>query len=81
MTAAYFAHYRPYGGQVILFRAQRQPWNARHDQTLGWQKLVQTPVQVTHVRGEHLSILKRYYVKYLAFHFRFMLGQLDQDQW
>jgi thioesterase domain-containing protein len=80
MTSAYFARPRPYNGQVVLFRAQQQPWIARYDRTLGWQKFVQTPVQVIDVRGEHLSILKRYYAKNLAVHFRRMLGQLDKDR-
>jgi thioesterase domain-containing protein/acyl carrier protein len=80
MTNAYFSRPRPYNGQVILFRAQQQPWTARYDRTLGWQKFVQTPVQVIDVRGEHLSILKRYYAKNLAVLFRRMLGRLDKDR-
>jgi thioesterase domain-containing protein/acyl carrier protein len=79
MTSAYFAQLRPYRGQVILYRAQRQPWNAQYDHTLGWQKLVNTPVQVIHVGGEHLSILKRYHARNLVFRFRLMLGEFDKN--
>lgn len=79
MSQAYLSQTLPYHGSVVLYRAMRQPWNARYDLTLGWQQSVSTAIQVIHVRGDHLGILRRFYVKDVGLHFRTLLGHYDDN--
>jgi thioesterase domain-containing protein/acyl carrier protein len=78
MTAAYLAQAHPYDGPVALFRAGLQPWDARHDTTLGWSNIVTGALSVAHVRGDHLGILRRRHVASLAGALRWHLTQLDR---
>lgn len=76
--AAYFAEPRPYQGLIVLFHASLQPWNGRHDPTLGWSRFAQGEIRVTHARGSHLGIFGRMQAGNLATLLVQQLAQLDQ---
>jgi amino acid adenylation domain-containing protein len=55
---------KPYSHQITLFRATEQP-EAEQDSTLGWSALA-NDIQLHHVPGNHLSLLKQPHVQTLA---------------
>jgi thioesterase domain-containing protein len=79
ITAAYLATPRPYAGPIVLFHASIQPWDARHDPTLGWGRFVRGMVAVEHTRGDHLGILRRRRAGQLAATLSRRLALLDRQ--
>jgi thioesterase domain-containing protein/acyl carrier protein len=60
--------YRPSGlcGPVTLFRALGQPLFGSHEPDLGWHRVSRDPVEIRHLPGNHLSILREPHVAALA---------------
>jgi thioesterase domain-containing protein/acyl carrier protein len=56
---------QPYPNQITLFKAEEQVNPAESDTTLGWSALA-NDVQLYHVPGNHLSLLKQPHVQTLA---------------
>ncbi len=55
---AYWAYDpRPYGGRVILLRSSNQPHGIRPDPTLGWNDLLEGPLEVYEIPSHHANIL------------------------
>ena len=55
----------PYG-RVILFRAADVPRLPEPDQTLGWKDVVQQPVEVVFVPGDHESMFHDPHVDFFS---------------
>jgi amino acid adenylation domain-containing protein len=60
---------QPYPHQLTLFRATEQPDSLKHEPTLSWGALASN-IQLHHVPGNHLSLLKQPHVQTLAQHLR-----------
>lgn len=60
--------YKPevYPGDVVLFRASKQPLGIVSDETLGWRDLVGGKLEITEVPGHHGSIITEPFVRVLA---------------
>jgi len=56
----------PYAGAAHLFRSTRQPVFGSQSRTLGWEHLVQGPLQVTSIFGAHAVLMKRPHATELA---------------
>lgn len=56
---------QPYPQRLTLFKAAEQPDAFKHEPALGWSRLV-ADVQLHHVPGNHLSLLKQPHVQALA---------------
>ncbi|HEY9656315.1 MAG TPA: hypothetical protein V6C50_12595, partial [Crinalium sp.] len=59
---------RSYDGRVVLFKAteRQNVSNALIDNELSWQQLVKEGLDVHHIPGDHLGILKEPYVQKLG---------------
>ena len=57
---------RPYGGRLVLLRAQVQLLLTDHDPLLGWDALVPDGVEVRTVPGRHEEMFKEPHVRTLA---------------
>ncbi|HBL59093.1 MAG TPA: hypothetical protein DDZ80_11385 [Cyanobacteria bacterium UBA8803] len=55
-----------YGGEVTLFRSSDKLWGENLDDPLGWDALVRGSVDIHHVNGHHLDVLRLPHVKALA---------------
>ncbi|NJR61409.1 MAG: hypothetical protein HC769_22785 [Cyanobacteria bacterium CRU_2_1] len=55
----------PYPNRITLFRATEQPDRIGQNLTLGWGQLTKD-VQIYHIPGNHLSMLKQPHVQTLA---------------
>jgi amino acid adenylation domain-containing protein len=56
---------QPYPHQLTLFKATEQPDSLQHEPTLNWNLLANN-IQLHHVPGNHLSLLKQPHVQTLA---------------
>lgn len=65
---------QPYSKPIALFKATEQPEAMTTDPTLGWSTLAQE-VQLHHVPGNHLSLLKHPHVQTLAHQLRQCLAE------
>ncbi len=74
---AYLSQERSFDGHLHLIRAKLEAWDNRYDPTLGWQRFVRGNIHVRHVRGDHLGILRRLYVKATAEQVSAILGDCD----
>ena len=63
--AAYRYTPQPYPDRITLFKASEQPDGMEHNPTLGWSALAKD-IQLHHVPGNHLSLLKHPHVQILA---------------
>lgn len=77
LTRSYFLSSRPYSGSVTLFRGSLQPWNAEYDLSMGWEKYVESEIDIIRIHGDHLGILKRYHAQQLSVQMDRKLKQLD----
>jgi amino acid adenylation domain-containing protein len=57
---------QPYEGELLLFRARRQPLVSPHDPRLGWGELIRGPIDVIHVPGNHQELLHEPHVLVVA---------------
>ena len=55
-----------YSGNVLLFRANRQPPGAMHDRYLGWREHVSGSIDVVEVNGYHANIVMGPRLRYLV---------------
>ncbi|MBV9546158.1 MAG: AMP-binding protein, partial [Chloroflexi bacterium] len=58
----------PYGGDVTVFRARRQPLMQRFEADLGWSKVVKGATEVIVVKGSHRRMVEPRYIGELASH-------------
>jgi thioesterase domain-containing protein len=49
---------RPYPGAALLFRADDQPEMVRHLPQLGWEELIEGPLSVVAVAGNHGAVVR-----------------------
>lgn len=67
----------PFEGDLHLLRARLEALDNQYDLTLGWQAVVRGAIQVRHVRGDHLGILRRLYAQATAKQVQEILGECD----
>jgi aspartate racemase len=75
-------HYEPevYSGQIVLFRASRQPGNKVLDPSLGWAELAGGGVEIIEVPGYHNTILLEPRVRSMAEALKRCLAQASQAE-
>ncbi len=59
-----------YPGRVMLFRAADVPYVTGTDDTLGWKEVVQEPVEVVFVPGDHESMFHPPHAEFFSRHLR-----------
>jgi alkylation response protein AidB-like acyl-CoA dehydrogenase/thioesterase domain-containing protein/acyl carrier protein len=70
----------PYPGKVVLFRAMdRSGFEAYSDSQWGWGSLAAGGLEVHHVPGDHIGILKEPHVRVLATNLRACLERAQVD--
>jgi amino acid adenylation domain-containing protein len=54
-----YLDYQPpqYGGKVVLFQGDRQPWGIQRDKDMGWHNVLIGEFEIHQVPGDHQSIL------------------------
>ncbi len=69
-------HAQPmYPGRVMLFRATDVPYLADGDDTLGWTEVVQEPVEVVFVPGDHETMFHHPHADFFSRRLRHALQQ------